>query len=166
MSVLFKNERKKYDIGEIYARQVDCVYRVCLSYAKTKADTEDCVSDTFMKLIKAQPEFESIEHEKAWLIRVAANTCKDFLKKSAPLDYEELEPTLAAPDNSQNREVMEAVRSLPPDYRDVVYLYFYEGYTHDEIADITKQSKSTVRRHLEKAKELLRDYLEEGEYVS
>jgi len=156
--------RKEYDIGAIYSRHVDTVYRVCLSYVKTKADTEDCVSDTFMKLIKAAPQFDSQEHEKHWLIRVAINTCKDSLKKTTALPYEELE-SLAAPDTTQNREIMDAVRSLPEDCRSVVYLYFYEGYTLDEVAKIVKLSKSTVRRNLEKAKGLLREILEEGAYL-
>jgi RNA polymerase sigma-70 factor (ECF subfamily) len=153
---------EKYDnrkIEEIYSRQVDVVHRVCLSYVKSAADAEDCVSDTFVKLMKTRPEFLNEEHERAWLIRVAMNVCKDSLKRAAPLNYEDYAATLHAPDDSERRDVLDAVRALPDELRTVVSLYFYEGYTHAEVAEILGISESTVRRHIEKSKTLLKDVL-------
>ncbi|MCL1831628.1 MAG: sigma-70 family RNA polymerase sigma factor [Oscillospiraceae bacterium] len=151
---------EKYDIGNIYERQVDTVYRVCLSYAKTKADTEDCVSDTFVKLLRARPRFKDIEHEKAWLIRVAINVCKDYLKRPSVLMYEDLGDLAAeSPDSFERSDVLDAVRNLPEELRAVLYLYFYEGYKFHEIAEIVGVSESTVRRHMDKAKGLLKSAL-------
>jgi len=72
--------RTDNEIAAIYTRHVKTIYRVCYTYMKNPADTEDAVSETFIKMIKSAPAFESEEHEKAWLIRTAVNVCKDVLK--------------------------------------------------------------------------------------
>ena len=72
--------RADKEIAEIFERQYKTVYRVCFAYMKTASDTEDAVQDTFIQLIQASPEFESNEHEKAWLIRTASNVCRNVLK--------------------------------------------------------------------------------------
>jgi RNA polymerase sigma-70 factor (ECF subfamily) len=159
--------RKTNDIDEIYARQVDVVYRVCLSYAKNKADTEDCVSDTFMNLIKANPVFADLEHERAWLIRTAANVCKNYLthwtRKNLNIDDHESE--LPAYDNihdsTESSDVLQAVRGLPEKLKIPVYLFYYEGYTSAEIAEMLNKPDSTIRGHLRDAKILLKSKLKE-----
>ena len=71
------------DVEAIYLRHVDTVYRVCYSFMGNAADSEDATQSTFVKLMKARPTFTNEEHEKAWLIRVASNHCKDLLRSSA-----------------------------------------------------------------------------------
>ena len=71
---------EKQQFVEVYSRQVDTVYRVCYSFMKNKADTEDLVQETFLKLLSTKKEFENERHERAWLIVTASNLCKDTLK--------------------------------------------------------------------------------------
>ncbi len=73
-------QRTGKEIGEIFNRQVDTVYRICFSFVKNAADTEDMVQETFLRLLSRKVIFQSEEHEKAWLIVTASNLCKDFLK--------------------------------------------------------------------------------------
>jgi len=144
------------DITEIYKRHVDTVYRVCYSYMKNKADTEDCVSDTFLKLIEKDKTFESESHEKAWLIRVAANICKNRLKhKSRMLESIDDHPEIES--NLEHFELLDAVLALPDKYKTEVYLHYYEGYKTDEIAKILRKPASTVRNDLRDARRLLKD---------
>jgi RNA polymerase sigma-70 factor (ECF subfamily) len=164
-----KNEVKKVNtdkINEIYERQVDMVYRVCLSYAKNKADTEDCVSETFMKLINSNPDFTDTEHEKAWLIRTAANVCKNHLKhwsrKNVNIDdYKDTIPHYGDIQESvEESELLQAVRNLPDRLKTAVYLYYYEGRNSIEIARILDKPDSTIRGYLMQAKQLLKEKLE------
>ena len=163
---------KTNQINEIYQRQVDTVYRVCISYCKNIPDTEDCVSDTFMKLIKHNPAFNDIEHEKAWLIRTATNICKNRLKhwSRQNVHIEECEGhsqttyTVSYDENLEKSEILDAVRNLPEKLRIVVYLYYYEGYNSVEIAKTLKKPESTVRKHLKDARLLLKDILRDYDY--
>ena len=147
------------DLIAIYQRHVDTVYRVCYSYLRNSADCEDAVQSVFVKLLAKTLVFASSEHEKAWLIRVAANHCKDLLKSSwgkrIGLDAIE-EP--AAPLEAGN-EILELVLALPENLRVSIYLYYYEGYNAAEIARITGHTHSTVRNYLCDARKLLKEKL-------
>lgn len=147
------------DIQGIYARHVDTVYRVCFAYLGNRADTEDAVQDVFVKLMRANDRFTSDEHVKAWLIRVAVNRCKDMLRSSSRgvLPFEQA-PEPVSPDSSVN-ETLDAVMRLSPTYKDVVYLYYYEGYSTEEIARILQRPASTVRGQLSEARTILRGKL-------
>jgi RNA polymerase sigma-70 factor (ECF subfamily) len=92
---------------------------------------------------------------------VAVNICKDHLKRAPTLDYDDYAATLSVEENHDKRDLLDAVRALPEDYRSVVYLYFYEGYNFSETAAILHISESTVRRYMERAKAQLKDVLEE-----
>ena len=136
------------------------VYRISFSYLKNHADTEDAAADVFVKLMQKSVSFETSDHEKAWLIRTAINTCKDILKhwwrRRADIDdYKNL------PDNEQFHidETLKAVMELPARYKDVIYLYYYEGYTTEEVAGLLRKPHSTIRNHLSEARKLLRGVL-------
>jgi RNA polymerase sigma-70 factor (ECF subfamily) len=155
-----KTRDNEQEIRKIYDRHVDTVYRVCFGYLKSRADTEDAVSETFFKLIQADMEFESEEHEKAWLIRTASNHCKNLLKhwwrRNKQLeDYEQLKGTELEMDDT-----LEIVLQLPAKYKDVVYLYYYESYTTPQIAKILQKPQSTVRNYLHEARKILKNKLE------
>ena len=144
---------------EIVKRNEDKIFRTALAIIGGKADAEDIVQDVFVKLFEKQPHFESAEHETAWLIRVTVNQCKNHLrsywwKKTVPL----LDTCPAQTDEQQ--EIMQVVTSLPSKYRIVIHLYYYEGYSAREVAEITKQKESTVREQLTRARRLLKKYLE------
>ena len=140
-------------------RNQDRLYRTALAITRSKTDAEDAVQDTFVKLLQKQPKFNSPEHETAWLIRVTVNLCKNTLRKQKPSqlleDYPAQDPV--------SHELMETVMSLPPKYRLVIHLYYYEGYATKEIAAMTKQKEGTVREQLTRARRLLKKYLLEEE---
>ena len=158
--------RTDKEIAEIYTRHSKTVYRVCFAYMKNPADTEDAVQDTFFQLIKSGPAFESEEHEKAWLIRVATNLCKNQLRswwrRHEDLeDYKELIGTEDQED--QYTDLKYALMRLPDKYKTVVVLYYYEDYKSEEIANILGKPASTIRNYLCDARIILKKYLEESE---
>lgn len=144
----------------IYNRHVDTVYRICYSFMKNAPDTEDMVQETFLRLITSGKEFQSESHEKAWLIVTASNLCKDTLKKwwrkweniddpALNLRQEAFEPD----------STLSAILSLPAEYKTVVYMYYYEDYTTEEIANALHCPHATVRSRLARARKRLRSLL-------
>lgn len=137
------------------------VQRICFIHLKNEADTDDIFQMVFLKYAMSTVEFQSDAHEKAWLIRVTVNACKDLLKSffrkhTVPLgDYIE-QSGVTEPHHS---EVLEAVLSLPEKYRRVVYLHYYEGYTALEIGEILGMKVNTVYTHLSRGKDYLREAL-------
>ena len=139
-------------VEESYRRHFDMVYRISFSYLKHPSDTEDAAADVFAKLMRKNVSFQSAEHEKAWLIRATINTCKDYLRRRRRScadisDYE----ILQSDDPYHIDETLKAVMNLPARYKDVIYLYYYEGYTSEEVAGILRKPHSTVRNHLREA---------------
>ena len=153
--------RSEQEADRAIQRYGDTVRRICLVHLKNYADTEDIFQTVFLKYALTSVSFDSDEHEKAWLIRVTLNACKDLLKsifRSRTVSLEELmeQPAQLSADH---REVLEAVLSLPARYRDVVYLHYYEEYTAPEIARILGKNVNTVYTRLTRAKGLLREKL-------
>jgi len=148
---------------EIVKRQENRLFRAAIAIMGSKADAEDVVQDVFVKLFEKQPYFESQEHETAWLLRVAINLCRSRLrshwwKTTVPL----LETYPARTDEQHG--IMESVLSLPLKYREVIHLYYYEGYSTKEIADLTAQQESAVRQQLTRARQKLKEFLEDENY--
>lgn len=157
-------ETSLQNIEEIYRRQFDMVYRIIFSYLKNPSDTEDAAADVFAKLMMKDVAFQNAEHEKAWLIRTSINTCKDYLshwwRSHADIDdYENLQ----SDDPFHIDETLKAVMKLPTRYKDVIYLFYYEGFTSEEVAKILKKPHSTIRSHLREARNLLKGVLENEE---
>lgn len=152
--------RTDKDITEIYNRHVDMVYRVCYSFMKTKTETEDMVQETFLRLLSCGKSFESLRHEKAWLIVTASNLCKDSLKRFWRRE-ESIEAyyDLADEGAEKNNMILEAVLELPEDYKTVVYMYYYEGYSTAEIAKYLHCAHATVRSRLARARKSLKTML-------
>ena len=153
--------RSEREMAEVIQRHGDMVRRLCMVHLKNYADTEDIFQTVFLKYALASVSFDSDEHEKAWLIRVTLNACRDLLRsvfRSRAVSLEELveQPARLAADH---REVLEAVLSLPARYRDVVYLHYYEDYTAPEIAQILGKNVNTIYTRLTRAKGLLREKL-------
>jgi RNA polymerase sigma-70 factor (ECF subfamily) len=156
-----KENEKEKNIGEIYKKYANMIYWVSFAYLKNEADTEDIVSDVFVKLMQKDVQFQSEEHEKAWLLRTAINLCKDNLKhwrrKCADIDEYE---NLPGENPFGKNEILKSVMDLPERYKDVIYLYYYEGYSTEEISKMLKKPQSTVRVHLHEARKILKGVLE------
>ena len=153
--------RTEQEVALAIERYADMVRRICMLYLKNTSDTEDIFQEVFLKYALYSKSFTGHEHEKAWVIRVTINQCKDLLKsffRSKTVSVEEL---LEAPHESgnQNQEVLRAVLTLPQKYKEVVYLHYYEGYTAVEIGQLLKKKTNTVYTLLARAKALLRESL-------
>ena len=149
----------------------DTVYRVAYHALNNPADAEDAAQTVLLRLYEHKKEFESEEHMKHWLLRVAVNESRKLLRSfwrrtSVPL--EEWRET-AAPEDPAKAEVLEAVMALEPKYRLAVYLYYYEGLSVAEAAAAMRANPSTVQTWLLRARERLRKSLteekEESVYV-
>ena len=148
-----------YWIEETVRQYTDKLLRTALAVMRSKAEAEDIVQDVFVKLLEKRPTFESAEHEAAWLVKVTVNLCKSRLrshwwKKTVPL----LDTYPAQ--NEQQQDLLQTVLSLPSKYRVVIHLFYYEGYSTKEIAELTEQKESTIRQHLTRARRMLKDFLE------
>ena len=140
----------------------DTVRRICMVHLKNYSDTEDIFQTVFLKYVLHPEPFESKEHEKAWIIRVTVNACKDLLKNVFRSRTVPLETLVEMPQAQElrHRELLEAVLSLPLKYKDVVYLYYYEGYSAEEISRILKKNVNTVYTLLTRARKILKKELE------
>lgn len=153
--------RSETEANRAIALYADTVRRICMVHLKSYTDTEDIFQTVFLKYVLSSAAFENEEHEKAWFIRVTINACKDLLKsffRSRTVSLEEVLPQEAGV-TDDHREVLEAVLALPPKYRNVVYLHYYEGYTAAEIGKLLGKNENTVYTLLSRAKGQLRDAL-------
>ena len=141
----------------------NAILRMSYSYLHNLADAEDILQDTLLCLMKANPAFSDSNHEKAWLLRVTINLCKNRLKSSW---FKRVEISEDYPDVTMSEDeslVLGIVKKLPVKYREVIYLFYYEGYSTVEIAGLLQKNESTVRSLLHRAREKLRENLK-GEY--
>ena len=153
--------RSEQEANRAIEQYADTVRRICMVHLKNYTDTEDVFQTVFLKYVQSAIQFESDEHERAWLIRVTINACKDLLKslfhrRTVPLDEILEQPAEMREDH---KEVLEAVLSLPQKYREVVYLHYYEGYTAPEIGKILGKKANTVYTLLTRSRQLLREKL-------
>jgi len=140
------------------------VLRLAYMYMRNEHDAEDVFQDVFIKLYEHMDRIQSEEHMKAWLIRVTVNVCKNKLKSFVYRNMDVYEEWAHfSVDHDDHFEVMIAVTSLPTKYREVVHLFYYEGYQTKEIAELLKKRESTVRSLLARAREMLKNKLK-GEY--
>ena len=152
--------RTNKEILEVYDRHADTVYRVCFAYMKNAPEAEDMTQETFLRLISHEKPFENQRHEKAWLIVTASNLCKDALKKWWRYSENIDDYTYLAQESPETgNEVLDAILALPPDYKDAVYMYYYEGFSTVEIARHLNCPESTVRSRLSRARKQLQTML-------
>jgi len=126
---------------------------------KSSQDAEDMVQDTFVKLINSGKQFESPEHEKAWLIVTASNLCKSELRRHRRREEDISEYQDLASEDGEHSETMDAIMALPAEYKAAVYMYYYEGYSTAEIAKMLSKSEGTVRSLLHRARKRLKKML-------
>ena len=151
--------RNEKEVNRAVEEYSDMIRRLCMIHLKNYADTEDIFQTVFLKYVLSSVVFENKEHEKAWFIRVTINACKDLLKSFFRSRITSLDEILeqAADMQEENKEVLEAVLSLPSKYRDVVYLHYYEGYTAPEIGRLLKKNVNTVYTLMTRSRHLLRE---------
>jgi RNA polymerase sigma-70 factor (ECF subfamily) len=152
------------DFAEAVLRDYsDMVYRLALSQLKHKADAEDVFQEVFLRLIKPGKPFENEEHLKAWLIRVTINRCNKlrttaWFRRTVALENDSLSETIL-----ERSEVYDAVLELPPKYRTVIHLFYYEDMSIADIGKALDMKTSTVTSQLSRARNMLRKKLK-GDY--
>ena len=143
-------------------RYGSAILRCAYSYLHNMADAEEILQDTLVKLLTAAPRFESGAHEKAWLLRVAANLSKNRIEYNALRVSDELDENLAEEGRADLSFVWDAVKDLPVQFREVIHLHYYEGYSTEEIAKIMGRNPATVRSDLRRGREKLKTVLKEA----
>jgi RNA polymerase sigma-70 factor (ECF subfamily) len=149
-------------MAELYDKYKNAVYRMAFAYCKNKADAEDIMQETFIKLFTADIRFEDSDKEKSWLLKVTVNKCKDMfrsLRYKYSLTAIPLEEASLVYETPEESEVYHAVMSLPTKYRLVIHLYYYEDYSIKEISRITGNNESAVQTQLYRARKKLKKIL-------
>ena len=159
--------RSEQEVEQAIESYSDMIRRICLLHLNSHEDTEDVLQEVFLKYDLHSVEFASKEHEKAWLIRVTINACKDLKRKlfrhsTVPLEVLSEEAASVMP---EQMGILEIVLSLPVKYKDVIYLHYYEGYTAREIGTMLHKKENTVYSLLSRGRELLKQKLGGGRNV-
>ena len=152
--------RTNAEIERVVNEYATMLLRVAYSQLNNRAEAEDTVQEVLLKYMEKAPIFQSEEHEKAWLLRVTVNHCKNHLASAWFRKRADLDEGIPALDNAE-LEVVSAVASLPAKYRAVVHLYYFEGYSTKEIAEILHSRPNTVSSRLSRARALLAKALKE-----
>ena len=137
------------------------IYRLALVRTKTKENSEDVYQEVFLRLARKMPNFESEEHEKAWLIRVTINCSKNLLNSKFLKNTTELKEEIVF-ETKERHDIYYAVQQLPLKYRTVIHLHYYENYKINEISRILGIKENTVKSHLARAREKLKNAMEGG----
>ena len=146
--------------SEKYGMFRNTVFSVIFNYLKNTDDASDIMQEVFIRLYDTDTEFQSDEHMKAWLIRVAANLSKNFLRDNRRRQTEVLTEDIPYFDKSADSDLLQMVLALPEKYRIPIHLHYYEGYQVSEIAQILQLPVSTVKVQLMRGREKLRGSLE------
>ena len=133
------------------------LYRLCFVMLGNESDAEDSVQESFIKYLQKAPPFETTEHEKAWLITVATNQCKDILRFRKRHPQTDLENLRETPQLSSDSGILEALMTLPEKFRFVLTLYYVEEYRIEDIAKMIGRTPSAVKMRLQKGRRLLEE---------
>lgn len=145
------------------ARYADTILRLAMTYSLSRADAQDICQDVFCRMLQSDRTFDSPAAERAYVMRATINACKDLLKSAwrrrhAPLDHASHIP--APPSPEPDDTLLHTVQSLPLRDRELIYLYYYEGYDTGEIAELLGISPAAARKRLCRARDKLRHELE------
>ena len=150
------NQRAEY-LAETYA---DAILRLSYTYLKSTHDAQEICQTVFVKLLTEPREFDTADHERAYILRMAANACKDLLKSPWRKRTCGLEACAEVPaPEPEDGSLLTAVNDLPAHYRTVIYLYYYEGYQTAEIGKILGVPTATVHTRLARGRAKLRELL-------
>ena len=143
-------------------RYLDMVYRIALNWFRSPADAEDAAQNAMLRLWQTDTEFRREEHLRYWLVRTTLNECKrisghPWRKRTVPLESC-LEPVFSDP---ARQTLFQEVMELPMKYRLPLYLYYYEGYSVDEVGEMLRLKASTVQTRLARGRAKLKTQLEE-----
>ncbi len=151
------------DPTEVFYRYSDMVFRLAYARCRNRTDAEDVMQEVFVRYVKANPSFETAEHQRAWLIRTTVNRTNSMLTSAWRRNRAELSEDIAAVPETSYTGVYVAVMKLPKAQRTAIHLFYYEGYRVREIASLMGANPSTVKSWLHRARTKLEDELK-GDY--
>lgn len=154
-------ERKIEEIIDTYG---DLLYRTGMMMLGEPQDVQDVLQEVMLTYMRKAPCFHDGEHEKAWLLRVTMNRCRDtlrFRRRHQYLQIEELDVEYDNTADAESRELFTEIAALPPKWRSVLLLHYVEGYSLQEIADILAVSENAVKKRMQRAKAALKKKMEE-----
>lgn len=157
---MHKNEPDVRHILEVHG---DALYRSAYLLLGNPHDVQDVLQEVLLRFLEKAPSFASMEHERAWLLRVTNNCCMDclrFRRKHAYTDLDLLRECLPAPEQQAH---LEELYALPAKWKSVLILHYFEGYSVTEIAKILRLSENAVKKRLQRGREALKLALFEAE---
>ena len=147
-------------IEELVKEYSNMLFRICMVMLGNEQDAQDVVQETFCRYIERSVDFHDSEHEKAWLIKVATNGCRDIHRYRIRHPIANLEDITAYCEMPEQSEVLRSLISLPDKLKTVIYLHYIEGYKSAEIADMLEISTDSVKKRMQRGREALRLSLE------
>ena len=139
------------------------LYRHCFVLLGHTQDAQDAVQDTFLQLWRKQPSFRDEGHEKAWLLTVATNRCRNRHRHRTRHPQVPLDAVAESPAPTEDTTLLQAVAALSPLYSQVLVLHYVHGYTVQEIASMLRLTSSAVKMRLQKGRQLLREQYKEDD---
>lgn len=139
----------------------DLLYRTGIMILGNPQDVQDVLQEVMLKVLQKMPEFHDSEHEKAWLLRVTINLCKDMLRFRFRHQYIQIDELEIEAVDTDDRQLLQEILQLPPRWRIVLLLHYVEGYSLKEIADILSVSENAVKKRMQRAKAGLKKKLQE-----
>ena len=154
------------DAEQVVTKYSDMIYGITFRYMGNKEDAEDAYSETFLAYFKKERTFESEEHRKAWLIRVAINCCKQMLMaRDYPDDIDEVEVADDERPYSKDEvmDLREAIEKLKPEYKETILLFYINDMSVKQIAETIGENENVVKLRLSRARKKLKEFLGEEE---
>lgn len=160
MYILSEQEfNKKY---ELYSQEL---MNISYGYTKSRDDSLDIIQNVFTKLVNNPKQFNNLNEEKYWLIRITINECKDFIRKKSkrPIINADLVNSFSNYDSETENlhYIADVVKTLPEKYRAVIILFYWDSLSIKEIAKVLKISEDAVKKRLERARRLIKIEMEE-----
>ena len=157
-------KKHKNDLEAVIERYSNCLYKICFLILKNEHDTKDVLQETFLAYYRSAPDFAGEEHLRAWLLRTAINKAKNMTRTFWRRNRESLDDyadsLAAAP--AEDGALLQAVLALPKRCRMIMHLFYYEGYSVQEIATLLGIRENTVKSQLHRGRTLLKQQLQEG----
>ena len=154
--MIYEKRPTNKSIERIVETYSNTIFKISLIILCNEVDAEDALQETILKYISKTPIFHDEEHEKAWLIRVATNVCKDMCRFRNRHNHINIEDIQDYYQSDETGEILRSVMELPKKYKIVLYLFYISGYKSDEIAKILKILPATVRKRLQYGRNLLK----------
>lgn len=150
----------KPTVESIIPAYLDNLYQAAYAVLQNMADAQDAVQLTFIKYHEKDLDFESEEHMRRWLFRTVLNQAKDTRRSFWRKNRTELNESITAIfETPEDRQLFEEVSALPPSYRVVLQLYYYEDFSVKEIAQMIHLSQAAVKKRLSRGRQLLKNHL-------